>query len=95
MQDENDVAEKETIESDTDAVDISKLLEAVNTRVYDDHEDLLRKDQPFEKISSFFDLIKSSGDDELNILDGEKEEKQGDLNQSIDVNDIGLSLIHI
>ena len=36
MQDENDVAEKEIIESDTDAVDISKLLEAVNTRVYDD-----------------------------------------------------------
>ena len=89
MQDENDVAEKETIESDTDAVDISKLLEAVNTRVYDDHEDLLRKDQPFEKISSFFDLIKSSGDDELNILEGEKEETQGDVNQQIDVNDIG------
>ena len=55
MQDENGVAEKEIIESDTDAVDISKLLEAVNTRVYDDHEDLLRKDQPFEKVSSFFD----------------------------------------
>ena len=36
-----------------------------------------------------FDLIKSSDDDELNILDGEKEETQGDLNQSIDVNDIG------
>ena len=89
MQDENGVAEKEIIESDTDAVDISKLLEAVNTRVYDDHEDLLRKDQPFEKISSFFDLIKSSGDDELNILEGEKEETQGDVNQQIDVNDIG------
>lgn len=89
MQDENDVAEKEIIESDTDAVDISKLLETVNTRVYDDHEDLLRKDQPFEKISSFFDLIKSSGDDELNILEGEKEETQGDVNQQIDFNDIG------
>lgn len=89
MQDENGVAEKEIIESDTDAVDISKLLETVNTRVYDDHEDLLRKDQPFEKISSFFDLIKSSGDDELNILEGEKEETQGDVNQQIDVNDIG------
>lgn len=89
MQDENGVAEKEIIESDTDAVDISKLLETVNTRVYDDHEDLLRKDQSFEKISSFFDLIKSSGDDELNILEGEKEETQGDVNQQIDVNDIG------
>ena len=89
MQDENGVAEKEIIESDTDAVDISKLLETVNTRVYDDHEDLLRKDQSFEKISSFFDLIKSSGDDELNILEGEKEETQGDVNQQIDVNDLG------
>ena len=92
MQDGNDVAEKEIIESDADTVDISKLLEAVNTRVYDDHEGLLRKDQPFEKFSSFFDLIKSSGDDELNILEGEKEETQGDVNKQIDVNDIDSTM---
>ena len=87
MQDETDLAEKEIVESDTDAVDISKLLEAANTRVYDDHEELLRKDQPFEKISSFLDLIKSSGDDELNNLEAEKEETPGDVNQQNDVND--------
>ena len=86
MQDENDAAEKENIESDADTVDIYKLLEAVNTRVYDDHEELLRKDQPFEKISSFFDLIKSSGDDELNILEGGKEETQDNVNQQNDAN---------
>ena len=89
MQDENDVAEKEIVEGDTDAVDIAKLLDAVNTRVFDDHEDLLRKDQTFEKISSFFDLIKSSGDDELKNLEGEKEKTEGDVNRQIDVNDIG------
>lgn len=89
MQDENNVAEKEIVEGDTDAVDIAKLLDAVNTRVFDDHEDLLRKDQPFEKVSSFFDLIKSSGDDELKNLEGEKEKTQGDVNRQIDVNDIG------
>ena len=89
MQDETDLAEKEIVESDTDAVDISKLLEAANTRVYDDHEELLRKDQPFEKISSFLDLIKSSGDDELNNLEAEKEETPGDVNQQNDVNDKG------
>jgi hypothetical protein len=89
MQDENNVAEKEIVEGDTDAVNIAKLLDAVNTRVFDDHEDLLRKDQPFEKVSSFFDLIKSSGDDELKNLEGEKEKTQGDVNRQIDVNDIG------
>jgi len=74
---ENEIVD-DIVKDDADTIDIMKLFDAVNSKVFDDQDDLLRKDQSFEKFSSFMDLIKSEGDDELDIVGTKKEKDLSD-----------------
>jgi hypothetical protein len=42
-----------------DPIDIRDLLEIANSKVFDEENELISKNRNFEKVSSFFDLIKS------------------------------------
>ena len=46
-------------ENQVDSIDIRDLLDVANAEVFDDDHDLISKTKNFEKVASFFDLIKS------------------------------------
>ena len=46
-------------ENQVDSIDIRDLLDVANAKVFDDDHDLISKTKNFEKVASFFDLIKS------------------------------------
>ena len=66
MSNDNDVLEPNSQE-EYDSVDIVDLLEIANSKVYDDEEGLVNRNKDFEKVSSFFDLIKSSDNEDQNV----------------------------
>ena len=46
-------------ENQVDSIDIRDLLDVANAKVFDDDHELISKTKNFEKVASFFDLIKS------------------------------------
>jgi len=66
MSNDNDVLEPNSQE-EYDSVDIVDPLEIANSKVYDDEEGLVNRNKDFEKVSSFFDLIKSSDNEGQNV----------------------------
>ena len=66
MSNDNDVLEPNSQE-EYDSVDIVDLLEIANSKVFDDEEGLVNRNKDFEKASSFFDLIKSSDNEDQNV----------------------------
>ena len=66
MSDDNDVLEPNSQE-EYGSVDIVDLLEIANSKVFDDEEGLVNRNKDFEKVSSFFDLIKSSDNGDQNV----------------------------
>ena len=66
MSNDNDVLEPNSQE-EYGSVDIVDLLEIANSKVYDDEEGLVNRNKDFEKVSSFFDLIKSSDNEDQNV----------------------------
>ena len=66
MSNDNDVLEPNSQE-EYDSVDIVDLLEIANSKVFDDEEGLVSRNKNFEKVSSFFDLIKSSDNEDQNL----------------------------
>ena len=48
------------------SVDIADLLEIANSKVFDDQDGLIDRNKNFEKVTSFFDLIKSSNNEDTN-----------------------------
>ena len=66
MSNDNDVLEPNSQE-EYGSVDIVDLLEIANSKVFDDEEGLVNRNKDFEKVSSFFDLIKSSNNEDQNV----------------------------
>ena len=66
MSNDNDVLEPNSQE-EYGSVDIVDLLEIANSKVFDDEEGLVNRNKDFEKASSFFDLIKSSDNEDQNV----------------------------
>ena len=66
MSNNNDVLEQNSQE-EYGSVDIVDLLEIANSKVFDDEEGLVNRNKDFEKVSSFFDLIKSSDNEDQNV----------------------------
>ena len=66
MSNDNDVLEQNSQE-EYGSVDIVDLLEIANSKVFDDEEGLVNRNKDFEKVSSFFDLIKSSDNEDQNV----------------------------
>ena len=69
---------EQSSEGENSSIDIKQLLEAANSKAFDDEDDLLRKDKTFEKVSSFFDLIKASSADEVESREEQQVEQQLD-----------------
>ena len=69
---------EQSSEGENSSIDIKQLLEAANSKAFHDEDDLLRKDKTFEKVSSFFDLIKASSTDEVVSREEQQVEQQTD-----------------
>ena len=70
----DDVLEKNG-QDESSSVDIAELLAAANSKVFDDENGLIDTNKNFEKVSSFFDLIKSSNNEDTNLA--EQDESPG------------------
>ena len=76
---------EQSSEGENSSIDIKQLLEAANSKAFDDEDDLLRKDKTFEKVSSFFDLIKASSTDEVVSREEQQVEQQSDGTSGVDL----------
>ena len=76
---------EQSSEGENSSIDIKQLLEAANSKAFDDEDDLLRKDKTFEKVSSFFDLIKASSTDEVVSREVQQVEQESDGTSGIDL----------
>ena len=56
-------------QDESSSVDIVELLEAANSKVFDDQDGLTDGNKNFEKVTSFFDLIKSSNNEDTNFTE--------------------------
>ena len=65
---DDDVLEKSS-QDESSSVDIVELLEAANSKVFDDQDGLTDRNKNFEKVTSFFDLIKSSNNEDANLAE--------------------------
>ena len=77
-------------ENQVDSIDIRDLLDVANAKVFDDDHDLISKTKNFEKVASFFDLIKSDTVAEPESVESDftnsttQEEDTGDDSDSVD-----------
>ena len=76
---------EQSSEGENSSIDIKQLLEAANSKAFHDEDDLLRKDKTFEKVSSFFDLIKASSTDEVVSREEKQVEQQSDGTSGVDL----------
>ena len=51
-------------QGENSSIDIADLLEIANSKVFDDQDGLIDGNKNFEKVASFFDLIKSSNNED-------------------------------
>ena len=65
---DDDVLEHSS-QDETSSVDVAELLEIANSKVFDDQDGLIERKKNFEKVTSFFDLIKSSNNEEANLAE--------------------------
>ena len=65
---DDDVLEQSS-QDESSSVDIVELLEAANSKVFDDQDGLTDRNKNFEKVTSFFDLIKSSNNEDANLAE--------------------------
>lgn len=83
-------------ENQVDSIDIRDLLDVANAKVFDDDHDLISKTKNFEKVASFFDLIKSDTVAEPESVESDftnstsQEKDTGDDNDSVDQEKDGI-----
>ena len=86
----DDVLEKNG-QDESSSVDIAELLAAANSKVFDDENGLIDANKNFEKVSSFFDLIKSSNNKDTNLA--EHDESLGSsVEESLEEEVLGLKI---
>jgi len=64
------------------SVDIADLLEIANSKVFDDQDGLIDGNKNFEKVTSFFDLIKSSNNEDT-ILTEQDQSSEGSRRRDV------------
>ena len=73
------------------SVDIADLLEIANSKVFDDQDGLTDSNKNFEKVTSFFDLIKSSDNEDFKLAEhGQSPESSAE--ESLDEEIVGLKV---
>ena len=75
---------EQSSQSENSSIDIKELLEVANNKAFDDEDDLLRKEKTFQKASSFFDLIKTSSEDQVEPWEKQQVEQQMDATSEDD-----------
>ncbi len=86
----DDVLEKNG-QDESSSVDIAELLAAANSKVFDDQNGLIDANKNFEKVSSFFDLIKSSNNEDTNLAE-QDESPESSAEENPDEEIIGLKI---
>ena len=86
----DDVLEKNG-QDESSSVDIAELLAAANSKVFDDQNGLIDANKNFEKVSSFFDLIKSSNNEDTNLAE-QDENPESSAEENSDEEIIGLKI---
>ena len=86
----DDVLEKNG-QDESSSVDIAELLAAANSKVFDDENGLIDANKNFEKVSSFFDLIKSSNNEDTNLAE-QDESPESSAEENPDEEIIGLKI---
>ena len=87
----NDDVLEQNGQDESSSVDIAELLAAANSKVFDDQNGLIDANKNFEKVSSFFDLIKSSNNEDTNLA--EQDESPGSsAEENSDEEIIGLKI---
>ena len=85
-----DVLEQSSQQEDS-SVDIADLLEIANSKVFDDQDGLTDSNKNFEKVTSFFDLIKSSDNEDFKLAEhGQSPESSAE--ESLDEEIVGLKV---
>ena len=87
----NDDVLEQNGQDESSSVDIAELLAAANSKVFDDQNGLIDANKNFVKVSSFFDLIKSSNNEDTNLA--EQDESPGSsAEENSDEEIIGLKI---
>ena len=87
----NDDVLEQNGQDESSSVDIAELLAAANSKVFDDENGLIDANKNFEKVSSFFDLIKSSNNKDTNLA--EHDESLGSsVEESLEEEVLGLKI---
>ena len=87
---DDDVLEQSS-QGESSSVDIADLLEIANSKVFDDQDGLIDSNKNFEKVASFFDLIKSSNKEEANLAERDQS-PESSAEESLDEEIIGLKI---
>ena len=87
----NDDVLEQNGQDESSSVDIEELLAAANSKVFDDQNSLLDTSKNFEKVSSFFDLIKSSNNEDTD-LEEQDQSPESSAEEVLDEELVGLKI---
>ena len=87
----NDDLLEPSSQGESTSVDIADLLEIANSKVFDDQDGLIDGNKNFEKVTSFFDLIKSSNNEDT-ILTEQDQSSEGSEEETPDEEIVGLKI---
>ena len=87
---DDDVLEHSS-QGESSLLDVAELLEIANSKVFDDQDGLTERKKNFEKVTSFFDLIKSSNNEDANLA--EQDQSPGSsAEETLDEEIVGLKI---
>ncbi len=87
---DDDVLEHNS-QDDSSLVDVAELLEIANSKVFDDQDGLTERKKNFEKVTSFFDLIKSSNNEDANLAEP-NQSPESSAEETLDEEIVGLKI---
>ena len=87
---EDDVLEHSS-QDESSSVDVEELLEIANSKVFDDQDGLTERKKNFEKVTSFFDLIKSSNNEDANLAE-QDQSPESSAEETLDEEIVGLKI---
>ena len=87
---DDDVLEHSS-QDDSSLVDVAELLEIANSKVFDDQDGLTERKKNFEKVTSFFDLIKSSNNEDANLAEP-NQSPESSAEETLDEEIVGLKI---
>ena len=87
---DDDVLEHSS-QDDSSLVDVAELLEIANSKVFDDQDGLTERKKNFEKVTSFFDLIKSSNNEDANLAEPDQS-PESSAEETLDEEIVGLKI---